>query len=386
MRIRGAVIRGLRPFLGARPGVKRRLNELDARLTSVRHSAAAVFPSLIHPEPRLLTVAVTAECNLRCEGCRYGRDFMPHSQLPLPIVMDLLEDARAAGFERVRLYGGEPLLHKDLPAMVRRTVELGMRASVTTNGLLLGRRMDELYDAGLRVLTIGFYGTGGDYDSYVGRPKSYARLEESIAAVRKRYGCSVYLQINFLLSRPTCNLESIRAAWDFAKRYQMHFQVDLAHYSLPYFTEGDDRRLQFTPGDREALERVANELLRFKAEAPERYPESVASIRSIPDWALKGPEMRVPCTAYRLVWVGADGTVQLCYVTFKLGNLHEKRLREMLFNDTHRQAARDAFALHCPNCHCERDDRIRADAASRRLYGIAPSAAAAVRIAEVAGN
>jgi MoaA/NifB/PqqE/SkfB family radical SAM enzyme len=377
MGIHAAVVRGLRPLLSGRPEIKRRLAELDARLTSVRHSAASTFPALIRPEPRLLTVAITAECNLRCEGCRYGRDFMPHSQLPLPIVMDLLEDARHAGFERVRLYGGEPLLHKDLPAMIRRTLDLGMRASVTTNGLLLGRRMDELYDAGLRVLTIGFYGTGGDYDSYVGRPKSFARLEESVAAVRKRYGNSVYLQINFLLARPTCNLESVRAAWEFATHYHMHFQVDLVHYSLPYFTEGEDRCLQFVPGDRDALEAVSAELLRYKAEAPARYPESVASIRSIPDWALKGPAMRVPCTAYRLVWVGADGSVQLCYVTFKLGNLHEKRLRDMLFNATHRQAARDAFALHCPNCHCERDDRIRADAASRRLYGIAPAKAVA---------
>lgn len=377
MGIHGAVVRGLRPFLGGRPEVKRRLAELDAQLTSVRHSAASAFPALIRPEPRLLTVAITAECNLRCEGCRYGRDFMPHSQLPLSMVMDLLDDAREAGFERVRLYGGEPLLHKDLPAMVRRTVDLGMRAAVTTNGLLLGRRMDELHDAGLRVLTIGFYGTGGDYDSYVGRPNSFARLEESVAAVRKRYGDSVYLQINFLLAHPTCNLESVRAAWAFATRYNMHFQVDLAHYSLPYFTEGEDRRLQFVPGDRDALHEVSGELLRYKAEAPERYPESAASIRSIPDWALKGPAMRVPCTAYRLIWVGADGSVQLCYVTFKLGNLHEKRLRDMLFTGAHRQAARGAFALDCPNCHCERDDRIRADAASRRLYGIASANGAA---------
>jgi cyclic pyranopterin phosphate synthase len=303
---------------------------------------------------------------------------MPHSELPLPVVLDLLDDAHEAGFERVRLYGGEPLLHRHLPEMVRRTVDLGMRAAVTTNGILLDRRMDELYDAGLRVITIGFYGSGVEYDAYVGRPKSFGRLEASIAAVRKRYGDSVYLQINFLLARPACNLESVRAAWEFARRYDMHFQVDIAHYSLPYFTEGENRFLQFVPGDRQALETVAEELLRCKEEAPARYSESAASIRSIPDWALKGSDMRVPCTAYRLIWVGADGTVQLCYVTFKLGNLHEKRLSAMLFNAAHRKAARDAFALQCPNCHCERDDRIRGDAASRRLYGIAPAKVAAV--------
>lgn len=44
--------------------------------------------------------------------------------------------------------------------------------------------------------------------------------------------------------------------------------------------------------------------------------------RSITDWLLKGPEMRVPCDAYCMVWVGADGSVKLCCVTFLLGSLH----------------------------------------------------------------
>ena len=78
--------------------------------------------------------------------------------------------------------------------------------------------------------------------------------------------------------------------------------------------------------------------------------------------------MRVPCDARKLIWVGADGTVQLCYVTFKLGNIRERPLREMLFTPTHRQAARDAFRLNCPNCHCERNERILKHLPSRLKY------------------
>ena len=66
--------------------------------------------------------------------------------------------------------------------------------------------------------------------------------------------------------------------------------------------------------------------------------------------------------------VGADGSVKLCYVTFDLGNLHDQRLSEILYTDTHEKAARDAFALNCPGCHCERDERIRKDRTSRALY------------------
>jgi cyclic pyranopterin phosphate synthase len=96
--------------------------------------------------------------------------------------------------------------------------------------------------------------------------------------------------------------------------------------------------------------------------------QPVFTLRAIPDWLLKGPEMRVPCDSYRLIWVGADGTVQLCYVTFRLGSLHERRLRDLLFTTQHENAARDAFALKCPNCHCHADNRIKKDLASRMRY------------------
>lgn len=367
---RGRSVRVLKALVINYPSLKRQLRNLDTLIERKRHSLAVDFPVLIQPQPRVLTVAITANCNLRCIGCRYGRDFMAGEQLPLNLVEDLLHDAKDAGFQTVRLYGGEPLLHRDLPQMVRTACRIGLVPFVTTNGLLLGDKIDELYEAGLRILTMGFYGTNSAYERYVQRRGTYAKLEGSVARVRERYGMDVNMQINFLLSKLSCNLRSLHEALRFAERYKTRFQVDIVHYSLPYFTEGTERELQFTPADRGRVEEIVGELLNFKASHPELYSESTQSIRSIPDWALKGADMRVPCTAYRMIWVGADGTVQLCYVTFKLGNLHQTRLRDLLFTSEHKKACRDAFALKCPNCHCERDDRIRTDAASQRLYGL----------------
>jgi cyclic pyranopterin phosphate synthase len=69
-----------------------------------------------------------------------------------------------------------------------------------------------------------------------------------------------------------------------------------------------------------------------------------------------------------LIWVGPDGTVQLCYVTFKLGNLHGTRLRDLVFTKAHEKASRDAFSLNCPNCHCGYDKRVLSHGPTRRLY------------------
>lgn len=355
------------------PAVKRVLVGAQTGFGLAEHTVARVIPAVLRPRPRRLTVAVTAQCNLRCTGCRYGRDFMPGEQLSLEKMRELLDDAHACGIEHVRLYGGEPLLHRDLPAIVRHSVGLGLSTYVTTNGTLLRQRFDALHDAGLRSLTIGFYGTGARYDAYVGRRERYGRLEEGMSHVRRRYGSDVAVQLNYLIMRPSCDLDALRDAWDFAVRHDLTFNTDLIHYSLPYFTEGPERALQFTEADRPALEALAAELVRLKQAHPERMRDSLMSLRSIPDWLLKGPDMRVPCDARSLLWVGADGTVQMCYVTFRLGNLHERRLPDMLFGDAHKQAARDAFALNCPNCHCERDARVQKHLPSRRLYGTSPA-------------
>ena len=356
------------PLLRKHPLAWRLAKEVQTLPGLVRHTAAQVAPQVIAPRPRKITVAVTSYCNLRCVGCRYGRDFMPNSELPLAVVDDLLDDAKQVGFDEVRFYGGEPLLHRDLPRMVEHAVERGLHPYVTTNGILLEEKIDDLYDAGLRRLTIGFYGTGSDYDSYVQRHERFARLEAGVAYLRNRYGGAIEVYINWLLMRPSCHISALRSAFAFADKYDLLMRVDLIHYSLPYFTEGPDRQLQFRPGDRQQIEDVVAELIRLKGQHPQRLTDSLAHMRSMPDWLTKGPDMRVPCDAYQMIWVGADGTVKLCYVTFTLGNLHQTRLRDLMFTPAHCEAARNAYELNCPNCHCEASTRIQKHLPSRLQY------------------
>ena len=366
--LRTKIIQLALPMLRKYPRLKRPAKFLNAYVDVARHTTAAVLPQIIQPDPQEIYITLTASCNLRCIGCKYGRDFMPGSQLPFSLVRDLLDDCKSSGIRTIRLYGGEPLLYKDLARAVKYAVDLGLHPWLTTNGILLKENIDELYSAGLRTISIGFYGTGEEYNAYVQRPDKYARLEGGVAYVRERYGTDIDLTVGWLLMRPTCNLDAVREMWRFAVQYATPVVVSLIHYSLPYFTEGPDRELQFRVEDRAAIEEVVSELVRLKQLRPEILEQSLMALRSIPDWLLKGPAMRVPCDRYRLLWVGANGVVQMCYVTFELGNLHKNRLSEMLFSQKHRQAARDAFHLNCPNCHCSYHKRIESHLPSRLRY------------------
>ena len=363
-KLRGTVA----PAIRNHPRLRSMIARTEDHFELLRHSAARVVPRIIRPRTYKIMIAVTAHCNARCIGCRYERDFMLGEQLPLELVQQVLDDAQDAGFYSIRLYGGEPTLHPDLPRMVEHAVGRKLRPYVTTNASTLDRKIDDLYASGLRDLSVGFYGVGQEYDDYTERRGLFRKVERGIAAVRDRYGDAVDIQMNWLLMRPRANLDSLHRAWEFALKYNMPMRIDLVHYSLPYFQEGRDREIQFRPEDRPAIEAVTRELIRLKREHPDMIHHDLPGLQSIPDWLILGPAMRVPCTAYEMIWIGADGSVQMCYVTFPLGNVHQTRLRDLLFTDTHRCAARDGFALNCPNCHCSSNERVMRHAISRRRY------------------
>jgi cyclic pyranopterin phosphate synthase len=72
------------------------------------------------------------------------------------------------------------LLHRDLPKIVEHAKKLGLHPWLTTNGILLKEKIDELYDMGLRDISVGYYGAGEEYDAYVQRKDRYTALERGV--------------------------------------------------------------------------------------------------------------------------------------------------------------------------------------------------------------
>ena len=57
--------------------------------------------------------------------------------------------------EKLRLTGGEPLLRRDLEALVERLAGIGdLDLTLTTNGALLAQKAQALADAGLTRVTV----------------------------------------------------------------------------------------------------------------------------------------------------------------------------------------------------------------------------------------
>ncbi len=101
-----------------------------------------------------LRISITDRCNLRCRYCMPadGVAFKPHEEiLTFEEIVRLARIAAEEGISKVRLTGGEPLVRRGVPDLVRELLALPGLDSValTTNATLLPRYAAELREAGL---------------------------------------------------------------------------------------------------------------------------------------------------------------------------------------------------------------------------------------------
>lgn len=106
-----------------------------------------------------LRISVTDKCNLRCAYCMpvEGLPWIPRADLlTYEEIAEVVGQMADMGLRRVRLTGGEPLVRRDLPDLVRRLrlVEAIEDVSLSTNAILLDGLADELRAAGVDRLNI----------------------------------------------------------------------------------------------------------------------------------------------------------------------------------------------------------------------------------------
>ena len=89
-----------------------------------------------------LRISVTDRCNIRCFYCmpEEGVQFMDRSEiLRFEEIERFVRVAATLGVTKLRITGGEPLVRRDLPALIERLASIpGIRdLALTTNGVLL---------------------------------------------------------------------------------------------------------------------------------------------------------------------------------------------------------------------------------------------------------
>ena len=106
-----------------------------------------------------LRISVTDRCNFRCTYCMPADnvEFMHRDKLlTFEEITRIVQIASGMGICRLRLTGGEPLMRKDLPVLIRMLAEVeGIEdIAMTTNAFFLKEHAETLKEAGLQRLNI----------------------------------------------------------------------------------------------------------------------------------------------------------------------------------------------------------------------------------------
>ncbi|HMJ90037.1 MAG TPA: radical SAM protein, partial [Candidatus Acidoferrum sp.] len=110
------------------------------RIEVPRKSGWQLFKEVLaHGGPGYLQFAITNICNAKCDFCGFAVDkFDPKARrsVTLEEARDAIDIAVKNHIGYLLFVGGEPLVHRDLRAMVRYAAERGIRPMICTNGSL----------------------------------------------------------------------------------------------------------------------------------------------------------------------------------------------------------------------------------------------------------
>jgi GTP 3',8-cyclase len=169
-----------------------------------------------------LRVSVTDRCNLRCAYCMPEEEYRWIADpgiLSFEEIATLVDVFCSLGLAKVRLTGGEPLVRRDLPELVRQLARRPLaELALTTNGVLLARHAAALKAAGLKRVTVSLDTLSPTRFFQLTRRQSHGEVLQGIAEAQ-RVGFEGQLKLDTVVMRGV-NDDEVVPLLDFAARHQ----------------------------------------------------------------------------------------------------------------------------------------------------------------------
>lgn len=164
-----------------------------------------------------LRISVTERCNLRCTYCmpEEGIPLTPDDDLPLvDELMEIVSVFQEMGIDKIRLTGGEPLARKELPEILDRLFDMGLRdLNITTNGVLLDRYIEKFLEVGLRSVNVSLDTLDPEKYEAITRRNRFDKVMQNIHA---GMDAGLQLKINTVLMKDF-NEDEIRPMLEWSK-------------------------------------------------------------------------------------------------------------------------------------------------------------------------
>lgn len=140
------------------------------------------------PGPPLVGWEITSQCNLTCPHCFSAAAKRPHDEMGTEECREVVKDMARIGVGHIGWTGGEPLLRQDLEELIALAKSLGMKSSITTNGVPLDeKRALSLKEAGNHAIQISLDGSTPEQNYKMRRTteEEFYKIIEAIEICRK---------------------------------------------------------------------------------------------------------------------------------------------------------------------------------------------------------
>lgn len=171
-----------------------------------------------------LRISITDRCNLRCVYCmpEEGVTCKSHDEiLTYEEIERLCRIFARLGVTKIKLTGGEPLVRKDCIALVSRLKKIeGIKSiSITTNGVLLKRYIEDLWKAGLNSVNISLDSLSAQTTKAITRCNFWEETMKGIEDALKYPALNV--KINCVPIKGMNDMELIKVA-ELARYHSIH--------------------------------------------------------------------------------------------------------------------------------------------------------------------
>lgn len=151
--------------------------------------------------PLWLLAELTYRCPLQCPYCSNPLDFArQEKELTTAQWIKVFEEAREMGAVQIGFSGGEPLVRKDLPELIRAARDLGFYTNLITSGIgLTEKKIDAFAQAGLDHIQISFQASDEELNAALAGNAKAFQQKLAMAKAVKAHGYPMVL--NFVLHR-----------------------------------------------------------------------------------------------------------------------------------------------------------------------------------------
>ena len=224
-----------------------------------------VRSSIITHRPFFLAHAVTFGCNSKCRMCTYWR-LTPRMKEDMSTAeaCRLLDEAYDVGMRGYYLFGGEPLIRKDVGKLVDYAKHRGFLTTMNTNASLLASKALSLRGLDFAFVSVDYF---NEYDDYIrGRKGSF---DDAIRGVRRiREVADTRVTLVTTISR--LNLDAVKPMAKLAKELRVGISYNFVEPTLDFgFTDSGDSPNMSLGLTRGELKGLYSQLLELKREG---YP------------------------------------------------------------------------------------------------------------------